>query len=231
MQNLLNSILTFDSLIHLSNIVFLLAFSVRDVLKLRVLSIGAYIIIFPYYYFQPEPLWPPIYWAMAFIIVNGYRVVLLILERRPVTLTGDEERLYHLVFSSLDKRQFMTLLSFGEWKDVRPGEFLLRKGQPTRDIMVMVSGEIEAILDEKSRVKFRPGDLVGTIAVYADLHVPIDVVVVRSSKIVVWQVDHVREFAANKPELRATLANIVNVDLGKKLQALMNITERVITPG
>jgi len=64
-----------SGLINLSNIVFLVAFSVRDVLQLRILAIVGEGLTLPYYYFQGEKLWPPIVWGAAFMIVNAIRVV------------------------------------------------------------------------------------------------------------------------------------------------------------
>ena len=76
-----------NGLINLSNIVFLVAFSVRDVLKLRILSIVGEGMALPYYHFQDEKLWPPIVWGAAFMLVNAVRVVAIALERRPVVLS------------------------------------------------------------------------------------------------------------------------------------------------
>src|ERR1700692_3808145 len=102
-------------LINLSNIVFLVAYSVRDVLKLRILAIVGEGLTLPYYYFQGEKLWPPIVWGVAFMLVNAVRVVAIALERRPVVLTDKEEQLYRVAFSSVDKREFLRLVSLARW--------------------------------------------------------------------------------------------------------------------
>jgi hypothetical protein len=62
-----------SGLINLSNIVFLVAFSVRDVLKLRILAVVGEGLTLPYYYFQDEKLWPPIFRGVAFMIVHAIR--------------------------------------------------------------------------------------------------------------------------------------------------------------
>ena len=77
-----------NGLINLSNIVFLVAFSTRDVLKLRILAIVGEGLTLPYYYFQGEKLWPPIFWGVAFMIVNAIRIMAIALERRPVVLSN-----------------------------------------------------------------------------------------------------------------------------------------------
>src|ERR1700747_2324332 len=124
-----DQVLGIGVLINLSNIVFLVAYSVRDVLKLRILAIVGEALTLPYYYFQDEKLWPPIFWGGAFIIVNAVRIVSIALERRPVVLSDKEEKLYHVAFSSIDKREFLRLVSLVRWVDCSPGEVLLEKGQ------------------------------------------------------------------------------------------------------
>jgi hypothetical protein len=99
-----DQVLGISGLINLSNIVVLVAFSARDVLKLRILAIVGEGLTLPYYYLQHEKLWPPIVWGAAFMIVNGIRVVAIALERRPVVLSDREERLYRIAFSSIDKK-------------------------------------------------------------------------------------------------------------------------------
>src|ERR1700722_7642700 len=100
---LVDQVLGINGLVNFSNIVFLVAYSVRDVLKLRILSIIGEALTLPYYYFQNEKLWPPIFWGAAFIIVNAVRIVSTALERRPVVLNAKEEQLYRVAFSSIDK--------------------------------------------------------------------------------------------------------------------------------
>src|ERR1700677_1468168 len=95
-----------DGLINLANFAFLLAFSVRDVLKLRILAFVSDVLTLTYYYFQHKPLWTPIFWAVAFIIVNGVGIATLILERRPVVLADREEELYRLAFGSIARSAF-----------------------------------------------------------------------------------------------------------------------------
>jgi hypothetical protein len=142
-----SQVLGLDGLVNLSNIVFLVAFSARDVLRLRVLSLVGEGIIVPYYYYQHETLWPPVFWGAAFMTVNAVRIIALAFERRPVVLSDREEQLYHLAFSTVEKREFLELVTLARWTDCSPGEVILRKGQQIPDAIVLVSGEIEAVLN------------------------------------------------------------------------------------
>ena len=123
MENILRDFLAdqlfgLDGLINLANLAFLAAFSVRDVLKLRILAFASDVLTVPYYYYQHKPLWPSIFWAVAFIIVNGVRIVMLILERRPIVLSDREEELHRVAFGSVDKREFLKMVSLVHWVEL-----------------------------------------------------------------------------------------------------------------
>jgi CRP-like cAMP-binding protein len=207
-----------NGLVNFSNIVFLVAFSVRDVLILRVLSIIGEALIMPYYYFQDQTLWPPLFWSVAFIIVNAVRIVMIALERRPVVLSDKEEQLYRAAFSFIDKREFLRLVGMAQWVDCSPGEVIVQKGQQVAEVIVVVSGHVEAIVSDKTRLTIRPGQLVGDGSAYSGLPSPVEVVVRDAATLAKWDLRHFREFTASRPELRANLLRIVSMDLAAKLR-------------
>ena len=83
----------FELLIHAANVLYLFAFMVRDILWLRVLTVVAASCLIPYFCFRPEPLMAAIYWNLAFTALNIFWIVRLLLERRPVKLSAEEQRL------------------------------------------------------------------------------------------------------------------------------------------
>src|ERR1700733_305816 len=198
-----DQILGINGLVNISNIVFLAAYSVRDVLKLRLLSIVGEAFILPYYYFQTEKLWPPILWGAAFMIVNAVRIVAMALERRPVVLSDKEEQLYRVAFSSIDKREFLRLVSLARWVDCSSGEVILKKGQQISEAIVLISGDLEAILSGKTRMALRPGQLIGDVSAYSGLASPTDVVARGPGTLAKWDLRQLREFRASRPELPA----------------------------
>jgi hypothetical protein len=208
-----------DGLINLANLVFLLAFSVRDVLKLRILALSSDVMTMPYYFFQHKPLWPPIFWAVAFMIVNGVRIVTLALERRPVVLSDREEELYRVAFGSIEKREFLKLASLVRWVALSPGELIVEEGQKISNAIVLISGEVEAVLGGKTILAYRPGQLIGNVSAYSGLVSPVDVMARGPVRLASWDMEHIREFTDSRPELRAKLLQIMNADLATKLHA------------
>ena len=217
-----NQVLGIDGWVNVSNIVFLVAFSTRDVLVLRILALVGEGFILPYYYLQAETLWQPIFWSLAFMAVNAVRIVATVLERRPVILSEKEEQLYRVAFSSVDKREFLKLASLARWVDCSAGEVILKKGQPVCDAIVLISGEMEAILGGKSRMALRPGQLVGDGSAYSGLASPVDIVARSRASLAKWDLRHLTEFTDSRPVLRAKLLNIVSTDLAGKLTAAVS---------
>ena len=215
---LINQLFGLNGLVNLSNVIFLAAFSVRDVLHLRLLSIVAYLVILPFYYLQQDTLWPSIFWGMTFIAVNVARVIILLLERRPVILSDEEETLHQLAFGSMDKREFLKLLSLADWVDAEPGDILVERGKPVSNVMINISGGLEAVLNDDIKIDFHPGQMIGTAEVLGGLGSPVSVIVRSPARLASWNVDRVREFSANRPEFRARLSAIVNADLAGKLR-------------
>src|SRR6184192_2710557 len=87
-------------LVHFSNVLMLVSYSVRDILWLRWFAVAAALTNIPYFLAQPETLWPPVVWALVFTTINLYQITRIYLERRPVALSEDEQKLYDMVFRS-----------------------------------------------------------------------------------------------------------------------------------
>jgi hypothetical protein len=53
-----------DYFIHAANILLLAAYSVRDILWLRVLAVASSLAAIPYFLLQPTPLWAAFGWSV-----------------------------------------------------------------------------------------------------------------------------------------------------------------------
>src|SRR6516164_5723253 len=89
----MHQIFGLDFWITSANLLYLASYSVRDILWLRILTIVAGVLLIPYYYLQSKPLWIAISWNLVFVGINLFWVARLLLERRSVQLTEDEQRL------------------------------------------------------------------------------------------------------------------------------------------
>ena len=77
--------------IHIANVLYMLSYLMRDILWLRILTVLAASCLIPYFYFRSDPLFAAIYWNLLFTLLNVYWICHLLLERRPVRLTYDQQ--------------------------------------------------------------------------------------------------------------------------------------------
>jgi hypothetical protein len=59
-----------DLFIHAANILLLLAYSVTDILWLRLPAVASSLAAMPYFLLQPTPLWAAFGWSVLFAGIN-----------------------------------------------------------------------------------------------------------------------------------------------------------------
>lgn len=105
--------ITPDYFIHAANVLLLVAYSVRDILRLRLFAVAASLIAIPFYVLQPKTLWAPLAWSAVFAGINLLQSWVLFIERRPIKLTSEKDEVRRLVFRDLPPRKVLQVLSIG----------------------------------------------------------------------------------------------------------------------
>jgi hypothetical protein len=210
-----------DYLMHFSNILMLVAYSVRDILWLRWFAVAAALTVIPYFLFQGTVLWPPILWAFIFTAINLYQIARIYLERRPVVLSEDEQKLYDLGFRSLRPREFVSLSLVGEWKSAEAGEKVVTEGEPVSSLCIPITGSAEVRKQSERIGTLRPGHIIGTALALTGDPSPVEVTFIEPARYMRWSLPSLRRFMDKRPDLRVTLQSLVNRDLAGKLETLL----------
>ena len=96
-----------DILLHTANVLYLLSFTMRDVLWLRVTAVAASVLLVSFFWTCDEPLLQVIVWNLAFMALNAYWVARLVCERcvgrraRPVAWRYYGQRLAAACFTKI----------------------------------------------------------------------------------------------------------------------------------
>jgi CRP-like cAMP-binding protein len=207
-------------LVHFSNVLMLLSYSVRKILWLRWFAVAAALTNIPYFLLQPHTLWPPVIWATIFTAINLYQILRIYLERRPVVLSDEEQKLYEMSFKALRPREFISLLMAGEWKTAGPGETVLAEGKPVSSICVAISGTLKVCKGGKDLMPLKPGHLIGTALVLTGQPSPMDATFIEPARYFSWPIGNIRTFLDKRPDLRLILQSLVSRDLAAKMEQL-----------
>jgi Popeye protein conserved region len=211
-----------DYLVHFSNLLLLVAYSVRDILWLRWFAVAAALTNIPYFLVQGTVLWPPVLWALVFTAINLFQITRIYLERRPVVLSKDEQALYDLGFRSLRPREFVSLSLVGEWKNAQAGERIVTEGQPVSHLCIAITGGAEVHKQRERIGTLSPGHIIGTALALTGDPSPVDITFIEPAHYMRWSLPSLRRFMDKRPDLRVALQALVNRDLAGKVGALLS---------
>ena len=210
-----------DYFIHAANILLLIAFSVRDVLWLRLFAVAASLIAIPYYLLQPTKLWAPLAWSLVFAAINLFQSWLLFLERRPVKLTAEEEEIRRLALQGLPPRKVLEVLRLGSWVTAQVDERLLERGKLPDSISLIIRGKVRVAKDGHVLGELVPGDLVGSALILNGIPSNVDAVTVQPLRAMRWQMETLEKYLRGNPETRNVMQRHLARDLAGKIGRLV----------
>lgn len=203
--------------IHIANVLYLISYLVRDILWLRILTVVAIICLMPYFYFQPQPLYEPISWNVVFAGINIVQIYILFLERRPVKLNEDEERLYLIAFRCLRRREFKRLLELGDWWNLPAGTLLLKQEEEPEGMIILMEGDVCAYRNDQIVARLRPGQFLGEMAFFTGKKAEVDIWTNSEVKMYCWRKPELLRFLDRNQKIRAAIQTTLGRDLSAKL--------------
>jgi hypothetical protein len=204
--------------IHAANVLLLVAYSVRDILWLRLFAVGASLISIPYFLLQPTKLWAPLSWSVVFAAVNLVQSWRLFIERRPVKLTPDEEDIRRLVFRDLPPRKVLQVLSIGSWTTLEVGQRLIEQGKRSETVSLIVRGKVRVTRDGRVLGDLIAGDFVGSALILGGIPAEVDAVTVEPGRAMRWEVGALERYLTANPETRTVMLQHVARDLAAKVE-------------
>ncbi len=206
--------------IHAANVLLVVAYSVRDILWLRLFAVGASLLSIPYFVLQPTTLWAPLSWSVVFAAINLLQSWRLFIERRPVKLTPEEENIRRLVFEDLPPRKVLQVLSLGSWVTAETGERLIESGKLPDTILLIVGGKVRVTRDGRVLGELIAGDIVGSALIFSGVPSDVDAVTVERVRAMRWQVGTLQRYLAANPETRGVMQRHLTRDLARKVERL-----------
>jgi CRP-like cAMP-binding protein len=206
--------------IHTANVLLLFAYSVKDVLWLRLFAVASSLLAIPYFLLQPTPQWVPVGWSVLFAGINLFQSWRLFVERRPVKLTAEEEEVRRLAFSDLPPRKVLEILSIGSWNTVNAGERLIETGKPADAMSLVVRGKVQLARDGRPLGELTAGDIVGSALLLTGAVADVDAVAVGQVRSVRWVTETLERYLSANPDARIVLQRHLERDLAGKVRRL-----------
>ena len=126
-----------DLIGNLAFVLTCIAYTVKDIVWLRTLSIVSSLTWITYLFTRTEMLWISVFWNCVFITINVVRIFLLYRESHAIKLTEEERSLHKMLFPQLSLVDFAQLLKAGRWVTIDPGTLVTEQGKPVRDVLLV----------------------------------------------------------------------------------------------
>ena len=218
----MNDLNIFVILLNCAYTVWLVAFIAKDIVWLRLLTVSGNFIVLPYYlYFFEFPLWNPIVWVAIYTIINLVMLFIIYLESRPVQLSDAEQKIYDLIFKSIEPRVFKKLIDHGSWEELQPEVQLVNRDSELESLMLVIEGEAEVVLKNGEHVIIPTGGFIGEQSFITGGKTSADITTGKeAAKIIRWNSEALRKHLAGKETLKDNLDLILTADLIYKLRGM-----------
>jgi len=210
-------------LINLGYGLMLVALIARDILWLRSILVIAQSCLSAYGWTVGNEMMMT--WNAVFVLINSIQVIRILLERRPVTLTDEQESIYQAVFSSLTRREFLVFWEIGSMKSMESGTIVL-EGETPQELMLLVEGEADVQSKGASLARLGRGQFIAEMSFISGLPASADVTVRSPSRYLAWSQEKLRSMKQVNPHLFIVLQGLLGKDLVGKIRAL-NLTRHM----
>lgn len=216
---------------HIAFICSLSAFSVADMLILRSFLISSSVCTILYNVKgSARPSMLPIVWSLILICVNIGHITRIILEKKGIQLSDEEEEVYYGIFEDLlTPVEFRKLLRVGHWEDFPADTHLIEQGHKVDKIYYIASGvcAVEELKTSASHPERPPqkklnaylkhGHLAGGMEWHYDAPAKATVRTTQPTRCIVWDRDDLNSFLLLHPVIKVGWNSVLSRDAHSKL--------------
>lgn len=203
-------------LIHIGALFYIIAFLIRDEMKLRLLVLSGSVFYMLYYYLFPDvPLWDAILTTVILTLANLIVLFRILLERSVLALSAEEKQLFK-AFEGFSPGQFRQLLKIAEWHTAQSSDVLTTENEPLSKLYFIFEGSVHA---KKGVHKFTLGDgnFIGEIAFVLKGPPTADVSALPGTRYVEWESAGIERLMAKSSSFENAMMALLSRDLADKL--------------
>lgn len=213
---MLSAIFSADLLVHFAAIFTLICYLFRDQIKLRGFAAIGDLLLSGYYYFAfPEPLWNPLVWSLANVVINVTMIGILLREHRMSLLTDNEMTLFRCL-ETLTPGQFRKLLKLATWHEADDPARLTGEGEMLDKLYFVLDGKVT--IGKQGRIIERdPRLFIGEIAFLRDKAATATVTTSAKSLYVSWEQAELRALLKKNEDLKNAMQALLSADMADKV--------------
>ena len=203
-------------LVHFGYALMLCALVARDILWLRSILICAQSLLALYGWRIGIP--SIVAWNSAFVAINVVWVILILRERRAVSLPAELGRLHESYFSALTPPEFLRLWRDGQ-RETLNDDRLTREGAFPESLFFLLSGTVRVSHASDHVRDLEAGCFIGEMSVITGEPATADAVAVGTASVMRWPAERLHAVQQRDPVLWTKVQSVIGQDLVRKLGA------------
>ena len=207
-----------DILGHLSSALYTIGSGFRNILYLLWAFILAAISEIVYNFLIAEkPLWTPIVWGIALIVINIYQIISAAYQKTFLNFSEDELQAFILIGEKMDVLNFKKLIRLGTWENYDQHKHIIKENEDAERIFLLVDGEADVRIKEKKISTIKKGNFIGEMS-FLTGHLPsADVFASAQTKVVGWKKEKLKELMKKDHTMRHEIHSLFSHDIIAKL--------------
>lgn len=154
------------------------------------------------------------------LIVAGVQVASVVGANRAAQFTAEDQQMLDGPLAGLGRAQARRLIDQGYWMEGRPGDVLIREGEPAAQLYFLATGAGDVHSRGHLVGHIVPGQLVGEATVLGEAAAIATVTLTQSSRFWYAQGMALNAYLAANPDARHALEHSFTVSLRQKLDAM-----------
>jgi len=196
-------------------VIYTLSAMFSELLKLRVMLLGATVLYIAYGLAAPN--WSIFFWNFPVAVLHIYAIWKIFSSRRGINLNEQAEAIRTLIFDDLDRVPFNTMWHLGQNVDIADEQVLIGVGRQVDDLMLILSGEVNVIINREQRVRLGPYRFIGEMSMLKDTPAAATVIAHGPVTVRSWNKAELEAAGAEFPELKVSLLKAMGNEVARKL--------------
>jgi CRP-like cAMP-binding protein len=156
-------------------------------------------------------------WDVVFILINGYQIWRLVIDRRSLASLAEVQLLRQGAFADFASVELASVLRTGAWRDFAPGTRLTEEGKPVPHLVLICDGQASVESGGEEIANLHGGTFVGEMAFLSGNPASATVTVARPTRAFVFDMAKLEALARENDSVAGDLYRAIGRDLARKL--------------
>ncbi|HEY8279696.1 MAG TPA: cyclic nucleotide-binding domain-containing protein [Bdellovibrionota bacterium] len=176
---------------------------------------------------EAQPLWVPLAWHGAFILLNGIQVTRDSFRRHQQKLDPMEQFLKDTAFQQFSNEEVRSFIRHGMEGKAEPEGYLARTGEASQDICCILQGTAEIFENGVKIGEVAAGRLIGMHCLLGEATVYYDVIAKTEVSAMVWTLTAIHDWVGKDTKRLAALQGVMGAQIVEQIAA-ENAAKRMV---